>query len=135
MSGRPPGPEDPFARLVAIMAALRGEDGCPWDRAQDAESLLPYLESECRELVQAVQSREPTAIREELGDLLFHVVFLARVAEEAGWFDIQAVVREIGDKLVRRHPHVFAEPRRLSFEEAGRLWQSLKSREKQERSR
>jgi len=127
-----PGRDRPVERLVAIMAALRGEHGCPWDREQDLKSLLEYMGSEYEEVVAAVQADDPSAIREELGDLLFNVVFMARVAEERGWFDIEDVAREIGDKLIRRHPHVFENPRRLTVEEAGRLWRMLKSREKGE---
>jgi ATP diphosphatase len=125
-----PGPERPFARLAAIVAALRSDGGCPWDRAQDLESLLPHMESECREVARAVRAGDAAAIREELGDLLYNVVFMARVAEEAGWFDVRDVAREIGEKLIRRHPHVFADPRRLTLEEAERLWKTLKARER-----
>lgn len=127
-----PGSDQPFARLVAIMAALRGDRGCPWDREQDMQSLLGHMGSEYEEVVRAVHADDPSAIREELGDLLFNVVFMARVAEERGWFDIEDVAREIGDKLIRRHPHVFENPRRLTVEEAGRLWKQLKAREKEQ---
>ena len=77
-----PGRDRPYERLVAIMAALRGEPGCPWDRRQDLPGLLHYMESEFQEVVQAVHAGDPAALREELGDLLFNIVFMARVAEE-----------------------------------------------------
>ncbi len=125
-----PGPEAPFTRLISIMARLRSEQGCPWDREQDLETLLKTMEGEYLEVVQAVQEGSPAGLREELGDLLYNIVFMARVAEEQGWFTLRDVAREIGDKLIRRHPHVFESPRVLSLEEAGRLWQELKAQEK-----
>jgi uncharacterized protein YabN with tetrapyrrole methylase and pyrophosphatase domain len=126
-----PGEERPFERLVAIMAALRADDGCPWDRAQDLESLLAFMGSEYEEVREAVSRGEPAAIREELGDLLYNVVFMARVAEERGWFDIHDVARAIGDKLIRRHEYVFEAPRRVTLDEANRLWREAKAREKE----
>jgi nucleoside triphosphate diphosphatase len=130
-----PGRDRPYERLVAIMAALRGEPGCPWDLGQDLPGLLHYMESEFQEVAQAVHAGDPASLREELGDLLFNIVFMARVAEEQGWFTMEEVASEIGDKLIRRHPHVFTDPRSLSVEEAGRLWQELKAREKKERGK
>ncbi len=120
----------PFARLVAIMERLRGDSGCPWDRQQDERSLLKHMGSEYGEVVEAVEAGDTASLREELGDLLFNIVFMARVAEEKGQFDIQDVARDIGDKLIRRHPHVFENPRRLTIEEAAQLWQDLKAQEK-----
>ena len=125
-----PGPGAPFTRLVSIMARLRSAQGCPWDRAQDLETLLKTMEGEYHEVVQAVGKKDPAGLREELGDLLYNIVFMARVAEERDWFTLWDVAREIGDKLIRRHPHVFESPRVLSLEEAGRLWQELKAQEK-----
>lgn len=130
MTANLPGDDCPFDRLVAIMAALRGEEGCPWDRAQDLDSLLAFMGEEYAEVREAVTCGDPAAIREELGDLLYNVVFMARVAEERGWFDIRDVAREIGDKLIRRHVYVFAEPRRVTLAEANRLWREAKAREK-----
>jgi len=130
--GDPAPGQQPFERLVAIMGVLRGEDGCPWDRAQDLESLVAFMGGEYEEVREAIASGDRASIREELGDLLYNVVFMARVAEERGWFDIHDVVREIGDKLVRRHAYVFEEPRRVTLAEANRLWREAKAREKGE---
>lgn len=101
--------------LIELVARLRGPDGCPWDRAQDLATLRPYLLEECHELLEAMdraalgQVEAPGALREELGDLLFMVVLLARVAEERGWFTLEDAARGIHDKMVRRHPHVFGQ--------------------------
>ncbi|WP_024329052.1 nucleoside triphosphate pyrophosphohydrolase [Thioalkalivibrio sp. ALR17-21] len=105
---------DPLTRLREIMARLRDpEHGCAWDRAQTAASIVPHTLEEAYELADAVardagDAASTAELREELGDLLFQVVFQARIAEEAGRFDLDDVARGIADKLVRRHPHVFA---------------------------
>lgn len=105
---------DPLTRLREIMAQLRDPgSGCAWDRAQTAATIVPHTLEEAYELADAVArdtggADDTVALREELGDLLFQVVFQARIAEEAGRFDLDDVARAIGDKLVRRHPHVFA---------------------------
>ena len=94
--------------LLELMARLRDpQRGCPWDRAQDFASIAPYTIEEAYELAAAIERADAARIRDELGDLLFQVVFHARIAEERGWFDFAAVARGIHDKLVRRHPHVF----------------------------
>jgi len=94
--------------LLQLMAQLRDPGrGCPWDQAQDFASIAPCTIEEAYEVADAIASGEPARIREELGDLLFQVVFHARLAEERGWFDFAAVAAGIHDKLVRRHPHVF----------------------------
>ena len=99
--------------LLQVMARLRDpERGCPWDRAQDFRSLIPYLLEESYEVVEVLEAADPdpAALREELGDLLFQVVFHSRLAEERGWFDFEGVAASMAEKLVRRHPHVFADP-------------------------
>lgn len=95
-------------QLLRLMAALRAPDGCPWDRAQDFDSIAPYTIEETYEVVDAIDRRDWDQLREELGDLLFQVVFHAQMASEAGHFGFADVVQAISDKLVRRHPHVFA---------------------------
>jgi ATP diphosphatase len=101
---------DEVRALLALMARLRDpQQGCPWDRAQDFASIAPYTIEEAYELAGAIERADPGRIRDELGDLLFQVVFHARLAEERGWFDFADVARGIHDKLVRRHPHVFGE--------------------------
>ena len=99
----------PIERLRGVMARLRNpEGGCPWDIQQTFETIAPYTIEEAYEVADAIESGERQQIRDELGDLLFQVVFHARMAEERGWFDFDAVATAIHDKLVRRHPHVFA---------------------------
>ena len=98
-----------FKRLVAIMAELRGPEGCPWDKAQDHKSLKPYLIEEAYEVLEAIDSDNPEELSEELGDLLLHIVFHARIASEKGQFDIEDICRKISDKLIQRHPHVFTD--------------------------
>ena len=96
-------------RLRLIMARLRDpQAGCPWDRAQDWASIAPHTIEEAYELADAIASGDPAAVRDELGDVLFQVVFQSRIAEEQGLFDLDAVAAGIADKLERRHPHVFA---------------------------
>jgi ATP diphosphatase len=94
------------ARLRALVTRLRAD--CPWDRAQDLRSMRPYLLEECHEVLGALDSGDLGALREELGDLLFQVAFLARLAEEAGAFDLDAVTDGVVEKMVERHPHVYA---------------------------
>ena len=100
-----PGPA--FARLVQIMATLRGPDGCPWDREQTLESLTHFVLEEAYEVVDAIERGDLDALREEVGDHIFEGVFLAQVASEAGAFSVADALQAIGDKLIRRHPHVF----------------------------
>jgi len=125
--------------LLEIMAKLRDpEQGCPWDLEQRFESVAPYTLEEAYEVDHAIRLGDMPGLREELGDLLFQVVFHARMAEEAGLFAFQDVVEEICDKLVRRHPHIFPpdegegakEPRITSSEEQTRAWEEYKAAER-----
>jgi tetrapyrrole methylase family protein/MazG family protein len=116
-----------LARLLEVMAALRGPGGCPWDREQTHRSLLPYLIEEAYEFVDAVERGDASAMREELGDVLLQVVFHARVAEEAGGFTFADVAAELAEKLVQRHPHVFGGERLASAGEVRHLWEQRKS--------
>lgn len=103
-----PGAAAPLERLLALMAQLRHpQQGCAWDRAQDFASIAPHTLEEAYEVADAIDRGDFDALRDELGDLLFQVVFHARMAEEAGHFDFAAVACGIADKLVRRHPHLF----------------------------
>jgi len=100
---------DPLADLLEVMRRLRDPlRGCPWDLAQTFATIAPYTIEEAYEVADAIEGGEPEDLKDELGDLLFQVVFHARMAEERGWFDFAAVAGAIRDKLVRRHPHVFA---------------------------
>jgi MazG family protein len=113
------------------MARLRGLDGCPWDRAQDYDSVKGLLLEEAYEVVDAVSSRDFGAIEDELGDLLFQVVFYSRLAEEDGRFKFDDVVDRICAKLVRRHPHVFGDVVAKTPEEALKSWNAVKETERQ----
>jgi ATP diphosphatase len=122
-----------IAQLLELMVRLRDPvQGCPWDRAQTFATLVPYTLEEAYEVVDAIQSGEsPAKLRDELGDLLFQVVFYAQLAQERGWFDFEGIARGIHDKLVRRHPHVFAAQEGLSTPaEVLVVWEELKARER-----
>jgi len=120
-----------FAKLAELTAHLRGPDGCPWDRAQDYDSVKGLLLEEAYEVVDAVNARDFDAMEDELGDLLFQVVFYSRLAEEERRFTLDDVVRRVHAKLVRRHPHVFGETRAANAEEALKSWLSVKETERQ----
>jgi len=127
-------PQPAIATLLGIMRQLRDPNtGCAWDREQTLQSIIPHTLEEAHELAEAVAQGEPAAIRDELGDLLFQVVFLARIAEERGWFDFDSVAAAIGEKLVRRHPHVFAVQTALSAGQQTAAWEALKREERQNR--
>src|SRR2546423_8283332 len=122
-----------FDDLVALMARLRSAEGCPWDREQTYETLAPMLLEEAYEAFEAVEeAREgrPMELREELGDLLFQIVFYAQVARERGEFTISDVTQAIHSKMVRRHPHVFGDVQAEDAAEVLRNWEAIKAEEK-----
>lgn len=121
---------DRFEALVAIMDRLRGPEGCPWDREQDYDSLRRYLLEECYEVAEALDRGSATALKEELGDLLFQIVFLSRLAQEDGTFTMEDVIRGIAEKLIRRHPHVFGTATADTPEEVEEHWERIKRDEK-----
>jgi MazG family protein len=121
---------DAVSRLLAIMARLRGPDGCPWDREQTLDTLRPYVLEETYEVLEAIEDGDPRAHREELGDLLLQIVFQARLAEEGGHFDFADVATAISDKLVSRHPHVFGDAEVKSSDAVLKQWAALKREEK-----
>jgi len=123
-----------FQRLCGIVARLRAPGGCPWDREQTNESILPQLIEEAYELVQAVRAKDLDNFREELGDVLLHVVMHAEITREAGQFGIDDVLREISEKLVRRHPHVFGESNARDTGAVLKQWEAIKREEKSEDS-
>src|SRR5882672_767436 len=120
-----------FDDLVALMDRLRGEGGCPWDREQTPQDLRGYLLEEAYEVVDAIDGGAPAPLREELGDLLFQIVFLARIHAERGEFTIRDVARDIIEKMTRRHPHVFAGSTADTPAEVLRQWEDIKRREKE----
>ena len=122
-----------FDELVALMARLRSPEGCPWDREQSYASLAPMLLEEAYEAFEAVEAaREgrPAELRDELGDLLFQIVFYAQVASERGEFDAGDVIEQIHAKMVRRHPHVFGDASAENAEEVLRSWEAIKAEER-----
>ncbi len=126
-----------IAALLQLMARLRDpQRGCPWDRQQTFRTIAPYTIEEAYEVADAVERGEPGRLRDELGDLLFQVVFHARMAEEKGWFDFAAVASGIREKLIRRHPHVFeGADGAADAGELSRVWEEQKARERAEAAR
>jgi nucleoside triphosphate diphosphatase len=125
-------PGEAMSALLALMARLRDpQRGCPWDREQTFSTIAPYTLEEAYEVADAVERGEPDRLREELGDLLFQVVFHARMAEEKGWFDFAQVAGGIREKLIRRHPHVFEDQGPAADAgELSRIWEEQKARER-----
>ncbi len=117
--------------LKQLVAFLRSPEGCPWDHEQTSRSLKPYLLEEVYELLEAIESSDPSHLCEELGDVLMHLCFQVSLAEEAGSFTLPDVVAKIRDKMVRRHPHVFAGARFASREDQLFAWEQIKKNEKE----
>jgi tetrapyrrole methylase family protein/MazG family protein len=123
-----------FYDLVRLMAVLRSPEGCPWDRVQTVEKLRPYIMEEALELIEAIDSRDDDKIREELGDLLFEIIFVARIKQEEGAFSVDDAADSIGRKMVERHPHVFGQDRLSTPGEVQESWTRIKSRGSQDDS-
>ena len=121
---------DEFAKLCDIVAKLRGPDGCPWDREQTNESLLPALIEEAYETAEAARARADAHFREELGDLLLLVVMHTQIARETGRFNIEQVIRHVSDKLIRRHPHVFGTSEARDAGAVLKQWEAIKREER-----
>lgn len=119
-----------FARLVKIMATLRGPNGCPWDREQTQDTIKPYLIEETYEVLEALEAKDLPAFKDELGDLLLQIVFHAQLMAESGAFTIDDVAQAIVDKLVRRHPHVFGDVKVKDTDEVLQNWVKIKAQEK-----
>ncbi|NQV34461.1 MAG: nucleoside triphosphate pyrophosphohydrolase [Phycisphaeraceae bacterium] len=120
--------------LIKIMAQLRGEDGCPWDREQTHESLKRYLVEETAELLDAIDEQDDAAIKDELGDVLLNVLFHAQIACEEQRFNIQDVARNTCEKLIRRHPHVFGDTTIDTPEGVKTQWEQIKQIERQDKA-
>jgi len=123
-------PGEWFEKLVAVQARLRAPGGCPWDREQTHESLRTYLIEEAYEVLEALESGNDDKFAEEMGDLLLQIVFHSQIAQEGGRFAISDVIREIHDKMIRRHPHVFGETYAKDSAEVLRNWEQIKARER-----
>lgn len=118
-----------FAQLLEIMSALRAEKGCPWDREQTRESLRPFIVEEAYEVIDAIDGEDPEALKEELGDLLFQIVFQCQIAREKGEFEMHDVIDKIGRKMMARHPHVFGKADYRTTEEVLIHWEAQKRKE------
>jgi ATP diphosphatase len=126
---------DPMQRLLAIMARLRDpERGCPWDREQDFASIAPYTIEEAYEVAEAIAENDMASLKDELGDLLFQVVFHARMAEEKGEFAFAEVAQAIADKMLRRHPHVFGDATIADAAAQTVAWETHKAKERSARN-
>lgn len=122
-----------LAHLIEVVAKLRSPDGgCPWDLAQTPQTLIPYVIEEAYEVVHAIKSEDPQAIAEELGDLLLQVVLQAQIANDYGQFNLKDVAQGITEKLIRRHPHVFADVSVKDIEQVRQNWEQIKAAEKGE---
>ena len=130
MSDQPSQITGQFARLCDIVAKLRGPGGCPWDREQTNESLLPAVIEEAYEAGEAARAQNDAHFREELGDLLLLIVMHAEIAREAGRFNIEGVIRNVSDKLIRRHPHVFGASDARDSGAVLKQWEAIKREEK-----
>lgn len=124
-----------YEELLDVIAQLRGEHGCPWDKAQTHESLIPCLRNECEEVVQAIEQHDEENLCEELGDVLLQVLLHARIAEEEGSFSMKDVVNGLAEKMVRRHPHVFGDEEYGSPEQNQARWEEIKRQEKEAKKR
>ena len=124
-----------FEKLVRIVKTLRSDDGCPWDREQTHDSLLPYFLEEAYEVMEAVDSENWGALSEELGDMLLHVPFQADIAEQDSEFKLEKVIDQVSKKLVRRHPHVFGDKKADGPFHAKQNWEAAKQAEKNRESR
>lgn len=118
-----------FQELLRIMEKLRSENGCPWDKVQTRDSLKPYIIEEAYELIEAIEEDDPEKIKEELGDLLFQIVFQCQIAREKAEFDMSGVIETIGEKMKARHPHVFGDAECRTPDEVVKQWEVLKKQE------
>ena len=123
-----------YEELLNVIAELRSEHGCPWDRAQTHESMIPCLYDECDEVVEAIKNKDDDNLCEELGDVLLQVLLHAQIAKEGGRFDMSDIVDGLARKMVRRHPHVFGNAPQAQTEEEGLAnWKAIKEQEKEEK--
>jgi ATP diphosphatase len=127
--------EPPITALINVMAALRDpQTGCPWDKEQDFSTIAPFTIEEAYEVQAAIESGEPAQLQDELGDLLFQVVYHAQMAAERGWFNFDDVARGITGKMIRRHPHVFGEEAARSAAGQTAAWEAQKAQERLEKA-
>lgn len=118
-----------FKKLVSISEQLLGPGGCPWDQEQTLFTLQPYLLEETHELIEAIDANDPTKISEELGDVLYALIFIAKLGEKDGTFTLPDSIRLVAEKLVRRHPHVFGDKKIATTDEVISNWEETKKKE------
>jgi len=123
--------DTPLSRLKALMAKLRSPEGCPWDKEQSFETIAPYTIEEAYEVREAITNNDLPALKEELGDLLFQVIFHAQMADELGAFNLEQVCDNLTQKMVRRHPHVFGDGDNRTAAEQNIAWEDIKAMERQ----
>jgi len=119
-----------FGQFCDIIDTLLGDNGCPWDKAQTHESLAPHFRNEAQELVDAIESNDSENLCEELGDILLHVVIMAKIAERDGLFSLNDVIDGISQKMIRRHPHVFGDVKGIDMNNVLAQWEEIKQAEK-----
>ena len=122
-----------FSSLCDTISQLRSRNGCPWDKKQTLQSLRKYLREECEELIEAMNENDPSHLCEEIGDVLFHLILLSEISSESGHFNIEDVIKGINNKMIRRHPHVFADTPMGDEEELKKQWEKIKSLEKEKK--
>jgi len=123
-----------YPQLLEIIKELRGEHGCPCDKAQTHESLISCLRDECEEVVEAIEKKDEENLCEELGDVLLQVLLHAQIAKEEGLFTMEDVVNTLAEKMVRRHPHVFGDEEYGSLEQNKKRWEEIKKAEREAKS-
>jgi tetrapyrrole methylase family protein/MazG family protein len=121
---------DSFRKLIEIVDTLMGDNGCPWDKVQTRESLKPYLIEETYEVLEALDTNDPEKIKDELGDLLYQVLFHAKISSLNGEFDIRDVMNSLNEKMVRRHPHVFEKGQLNTPDQVVKQWEEIKKEER-----
>ena len=121
-----------FEKLIDVLDVLLAPDGCDWDREQTHESLIPYLLEETYEVIEAIENRNMNALKEELGDLMLHIIFQAKLSEKEGYFNISDSLKNISSKLIQRHPHIFLDSSDNSYKKGN--WESTKKKEKGRKS-
>jgi tetrapyrrole methylase family protein/MazG family protein len=127
--------DNSLEKIVKIMHQLRGPNGCPWDKEQDHMSIRNYMIEEVYEVIDAIEANNPEYIKEELGDLLFQIIFHCQIGKEQNCFDIQSVLEEISDKMMRRHPHVFGGNPTNDVNKVLIQWDEIKKTEKNQQNR
>jgi len=126
--------EHHFSLLLNTVRSLLGPEGCPWDQKQSTLSLRKYFIEEFAEIIEAIDNNDPENLCEELGDMLFLLILMAEINKKNGTFTLNDIIRNINEKMIRRHPHVFADGEKGSLEELEKQWREIKSQEKEKKT-